>query len=215
MIYSYCKHCKAESPGDTCQTCGKKATAAAQRDIWSAAFLPLSDGRIWKSILLTLLVVIALCMIVLFGLQALMIGNSSVTAMWQGNLPALIFSILPIGLLVSFLVLFLQGKEILVYVLDPKGAHLQTWHEPSLKKSWARFQTADESLDVPNQNGQAMHLSQERHMIWTDVQRVRYKPSSGQILLYHAPNIAPMVLRLTKQEYETAAAYVGKYCKGK
>ena len=215
MIYSYCKRCKAESPGDTCQTCGKKATAAAQRDIWSAAFLPLSDGRIWKSILMALLGVIALCLVFLFGMEALIGGNNNVGTMWQGNLPALIFAILPIGLLGSFLVLFLQGKEILVYVLDPTGAHLQTWHEPSLKKSWARFQTADESRDVPNPNGEKMHLSQERHMIWADVKSVRYKPGSGQILLYHTPHCAPMVLRLTQQEYETAAAYVAKYCKGK
>lgn len=215
MIYSYCNKCKAESPGDVCRQCGKKASPAAQRNVWSAAFLPLSDGRTWKSILLVLVLVVGLCLGILFGLEALLSGSAKTARMWQGNLPALIFSILPIGLILSFLFLFLQGKEILVYVLDPKGAHMQTWHEPSRKKSWARLQTADERMNVPNQNGSMMHLSQERHMVWQDVQGVRYKPQSCLILLYHTPHLAPLVLRLPQNEYEAAAAYVAKYCKGK
>jgi len=47
------------------------------------------------------------------------------------------------------------------------------------------------------------------------VQSVKYKPGKAVILLYHTPYCAPMVLRLPAEEYELAAAYVGKYCKGK
>lgn len=215
MIYSYCKHCKAESPGDTCQTCGRRATANAQRNVWSAAFQPLTDGRVWKGVLLTLAVVAGLAFLVLIGVDALLLGPSGASRVMQGNLPALIFALLPIGLLAAFLCLYFQGKEILVYVLDPQGAHLQTWHEPSRKKSWARLQTADPSLNVQNQNGGMMHLAQERHMVWQDVQSVKYRPQSCTILLYHTPHCAPMVLRLPQNEYELAAAYVAKYCKGK
>lgn len=215
MIYSYCKHCKAESPGDTCQTCGKRASAAAQRNVWSASFLPLTDSRTWKSILLTLVLACVLCFLLLIGLDALLLGPSGASRVLQGNLPALIFSILPLGLLIAFLFLYLQGRETLVFVLDPRGAHLQTWHEPSRKKSWARLQTADASRDVPNPAGSMMHLSQERHMLWQDVQSVQYKPHQSLILLYHTPHCAPMVLRLPQAEYEMAAAYVSKHCKGK
>ncbi|MBQ6950875.1 MAG: hypothetical protein IJN44_05210 [Clostridia bacterium] len=215
MIYSYCKHCKAESPGDTCQTCGKRASAAAQRNVWSASFLPLTDSRTWKGILLTLVLACVLCFLLLIGLDALLLGPSGASRVLQGNLPALIFSILPLGLLIAFLFLYLQGRETLVFVLDPRGAHLQTWHEPSRKKSWARLQTADASRDVPNPAGSMMHLSQERHMLWQDVQSVQYKPHQSLILLYHTPHCAPMVLRLPQAEYEMAAAYVSKHCKGK
>lgn len=215
MIYSYCKHCKAESPGDTCQTCGRRATANAQRNVWSAAFQPLTDGRVWKGVLLTLAVVAGLAFLVLIGVDALLLGPSGASRVMQGNLPALIFALLPIGLLAAFLFLYFQGKEILVYVLDPQGAHLQTWHEPSRLRSWARLQTADTSLDVPNQNGVMMHLSQERHMLWQDVQAVQYKPHQSLVLLYHTPHCAPMALRLPQAEYEGAANYVARYCKGK
>ena len=118
-------------------------------------------------------------------------------------------------LLVAFLFLLAQGREVIVYVLDPQGAHLQTWHQPSRIKSWARLQSADPRQNIPQQDGSVMHLSQERHMIWNDVQSVRYKPRNAAILIYHTPYLAPMVLKLPPDEYEMAAAYVGKYCKGK
>ena len=215
MIYSYCKHCKTESPGDTCQACGKRASAAAQRNVWTASFLPLTDGRAWKGLLLTLCGMVALTFLVLIGLDALLTGSSGASRALSGNLPALIFSILPLGLLIAFLFLYFQGRETLFYVLDPRGAHLQTWHDPDRRKSWARLQSADPSRNMPNQAGQMMHLSQERHMLWQDVQQVQYKPHQAMILLYHTPRCAPMALRLTQAEYESAAAYVAKYCKGK
>ena len=60
-----------------------------------------------------------------------------------------------------------------------------------------------------------MHLSQERHLMWRDVQAVQYKPGKAVIALYHTLHIAPLLLRLPPEEYELAKAYVGKYCKGK
>lgn len=215
MIYSYCKKCKTESPGDTCRGCGKHATAAAQRDIWSIASVPLADGRAWRGALYALLMVVGLLLALVFGLEAMVSGSVQVARLWAGSLPQAIFAVLPLGLAATFLALFLQGREVIVYVLDPRGAHLQTWHEPSRLKSWARLQSADPSRDVPQQDGSVMHLSQERHCLWADVQAVKYKPGRAAIYLYHTPHIAPMVLRLPPDEYDVAAAYVGKYCKGK
>ena len=215
MIYSYCKKCKMESPGDTCQGCGKRAAANSQRDVWSVASVPLADGRIWKGALLTLLTVALLLFALLFGLEYVMSGPQAAGQLWQGVLPKAIFAIPPLGLAVTFLFLLLQGREVIVYVLDPQGGHLQTWHQPGRIRSWARLQSADPRKNVPQQDGSEMHLSQERHMLWQDVVQVKYRPQNAAIYLYHTPRCAPMILRLPAQEYELAAAYVGKYCKGK
>ena len=215
MIYSYCKRCKLESPGDVCRSCGKRATANAQRDVWSIASVPLADGRTWKGIFYTLLAVAALLLAVVFGLESLTSDGGKVAQLWNSAVPRMIILILPMGMLVAFLFLLAQGREVIVYVLDPQGAHLQTWHQPSRIKSWARLQSADPRQNIPQQDGSVMHLSQERHMIWNDVQSVRYKPRNAAILIYHTPYLAPMVLKLPPDEYEMAAAYVGKYCKGK
>ena len=215
MIYSYCKRCKTESAGDVCAVCGKQATAAAQRDVWSVASVPLADSRTWKSILLTLLAVAVLLLAAVFGLESLFSDRNQVLRLWNSALPRMIFLTVPLGLLVSFLFLWAQGRETVVYVLDPQGAHLQTWYPPSRVRSWARLQSADPALDVPQRDGSLMHLSQERHILWNDVQSVRYQPRTASISLYHTPHLAPLVLKLPPEEYETAANYVGKYCKGK
>ena len=215
MIYSYCKKCKLESPGDACRGCGKRASAAGLRDVWSIAAVPLADGRAWRGALLTLLAVTALLLLLVFGLEAMLSGGAKVQALWTGALPRYIFAVTPLGLAITFLFLLAQGREVIVFILDAKGAHLQTWHEPSALKSWARLQSADRSKDVPQQDGSVMRLAQERHMLWPDVQAVKYKPGRTAIYLYHTPYCAPMALRLPPDEYETAAAYVGKYCKGK
>ena len=215
MIYSYCKRCKAESPGEFCQQCGKRATAAAQRDVWSIAVIPLTDGRIWRSAALSLLAVAVLLLIAVLGMEFILGGAEQAARLWRGGVPRLIAALLPLGIGVVFLFLALQGREVNVYFLDRDGAHMQTWHAPSLVKSWARLQSADRAKDVPQQDGTVMHLSQARHIRWADVQAVKYHPQRASICLYHTPHCAPMILRLPSGEYDLAAAYVGKYCKGK
>ncbi|MBR6185835.1 MAG: hypothetical protein IKQ41_06180 [Clostridia bacterium] len=215
MIYSYCKRCKMESPGDTCPGCGKRSTAAAQRDVWSIANVPLSDGRAWRGALYTLLGVSVLLLAVILGLEALLRDAAAAMRLLQGALPRLIAALAAIGLALVFLFLALQGREVNVYVLDPQGAHLQTWHGPQKWKSWARLQSADPGKNVLQQDGSVMHLSQERHMMWRDVQSVQYKPARAAIFVYHTPHCAPMILKLPAEEFDLAAAYVGKYCKGK
>ena len=215
MIYSYCKRCKLESPGDTCPGCGKKSTAAAQRDVWSIANVPLSDGRVWRSALYTVIGVCLLLFSLILGLEALLRGAAAAQRLLFGALPRLVFALAAVGLALVFVFLSLQGREVNVYVLDPQGAHLQTWHSPQKWKSWARLQSADPRKDVLQQDGSVMHLSQERHLMWRDVQSVQYKPAHAAIYVYHTPHCAPMILKLPAEEFDLAAAYVGKYCKGK
>ena len=84
MIYSYCKKCKMESPGDVCPGCGKRATAASQRDIWSVAAVPLSDGRIWRGAALALVTVAALLFTVIFGLETA-VNPQTAANMWHSR----------------------------------------------------------------------------------------------------------------------------------
>ena len=215
MIKSYCKRCKIESLGDTCMQCGKRAPAAAQRDIWSISTNPLTDLRLWRGAVLVLLSVTALLLLIVFGLEFMMHGNAQATALWQGRVPRLIFVLIPLGIGVMLLMLLLQGPEINMFVLDKDCAHQLTWHKPSVIKSWARLQTADRKRDVRQQDGTVMRLSQERHMRWEDVVAVKDLPHRSVIRLYHTPHCAPMILRLPSEEYDLAAAFVGKNCKGK
>ncbi len=215
MIYSYCNRCKLETPGDVCAGCGKRAAAGSQRDIWSITCLPLADGRIWLASLLALTGAAVLLLITVFAAEAILGNASRAALLWNSSVPRLALAAVPLGLAAVFLFLLLQGKEVEVYILDKNGAHLQTWHEPHKLKSWARLQSADPQKNIQQQDGTVMHLAQERHINWRDVVDVQYKPRHSAIHLYHTPHCAPLVLRLPDGEYNTAAAYVGKYCKKK
>lgn len=215
MIISYCKKCKLQFPGDTCPQCGKRLSPAAQRNIISILNRPLRDGRIWKAATLVLLSLIALLLLFVFIPEVLKMGEESAARVWNSGLPQLIFALFPLGLILVAITLSLQGTETIVYYLDTQGCHLQTWHAPSHLKSWSRLQTRDRHKDLPQQDGSLMHLSQERHMLWQDVQSVKYQESRACILLYHTPHCAPMVLRLPAEEYALAHNMVLKYCKGK
>ncbi len=215
MIYSYCKRCNLESPGDTCTGCGKRAAVNAQMDQWSIASNPAADLRIWRSALIALLSAALLLMAVVFGMEAAVNGGEAAGVLFRGSLPRMILALVPVGLAVTLLFLLLQGQEVDVFKLDAQGAHLRTWHGPQKWKSWARLQSADPKKNVPQQDGSVVHLSQERHLLWKDVVSVQYRPAKAVIALYHTPHIAPLVLRLPPEEYELAKAYVGKYCKGK
>ena len=159
--------------------------------------------------------IVALLLGGVFGLEAMLSSRQNVNLLWNSGLPQLIIAILPVGILLSFLVLTVQGREVIVYVMDAQGCHLQTWHQPGLMKSWARLQCRDRHKDILQPDGTVMHLSQERHMLWQDVQSVKYQPGKACILLYHTPHCAPMQLRLPPEEYDPAAAMVQKYCKSK
>lgn len=213
MLYTYCKSCKQESPGSGCPICGRRPSASAVRDVWSIPLLPVAEGRTWLSALLALLGAAGLLILLIFGLELLFSGSERTVNLWQGNLLSLILLIIPLGLLLTGLFLIFQGKETALYILDHQGAHLQTWHKPSRLRSWARLQSADPLKDMTWEDGSVMRLSQERHILWGDVQSVKYSPRGSSIFLYHTPHCAPFVLRLPPSEYESAASYVAKYCK--
>lgn len=215
MIYSYCKRCNLESPGDTCTGCGKRAPVSAQMDQWSIASNPVMDGRVWRAALTALLSAAALLLAVVFGMETAVNGSAAAGILFRGSTPRMILALVPVGLAITFLFLILQGQEVDVFKLDVQGAHLRTWHGPQKWKSWARLQSADPRKNVPQQDGSVVHLSQERHLLWKDVAAVQYRPAKATIAIYHTPHIAPLVLRLPPEEYELAKAYVGKYCKGK
>ena len=214
MIRYFCKKCNAESASPVCSRCGRKLPAGMMRDVWRVWRVPLSDGGTWLGALKVTFLLAALLFLLVFGAEALLSGTDRVMALLSSGLPGVICALIPVSLLLTLLFLALQGREILVYALDVQGAHVQVWHAASRIRCWARLQSARLEEAVPQQDGGALLLSQVRHMLWKDVRQVRYAPRKGEIRLYHTPRLAPMVLRLPAEEYETAEALVKKYCKG-
>ena len=168
MIYSYCKRCNLESPGDTCTGCGKRAAVSAQMDQWSIAVNPLMDGRVWRAALIALSSAALLLMAVVFGMEAAVNGGEAASVLFRGSLPRMILVLVPVGMAVTLLFLLLQGQEVDVFKLDAQGAHLRTWHGPQKWKSWARLQSAGMDKAIPSRDGSRYVISEERHIRWKD-----------------------------------------------
>ncbi len=215
MIRYYCGKCKAGSETRACSKCGKNLPANTEYNEWSVYHVPVADGALWRFAFLTLLAAAVLLFAIVFGGEALLSGTDKAMALFDSRLAPVIVAIIPVGLLVLFIGLNIQGRETIYYKMNYVGVRLETWHPASRIKSWARLQDANMESAFVDPEGLKIVRGQVRHILWQDVQVVRYSPTRGAILLYHTAHCAPFTLRLPPEEYETASAMVQKYCKGK
>ena len=213
MIRWYCKKCGLDSESETCPQCGKKLSGTTLRDIWQVYRVPLSDLCAWKNAFLTLLLLALILVLILF-IGGLLLENveESLKALVNGS-GAAVFMLIPAGLALLLAVFVLQGRETLVYCLDAKGAHMQTWHAPGRIRCWARLQAFHPEDIVDNPDGTSVLLSQTRHILWGDVRDVVFAPARGEIRLFSSLRLAPFVLRLPPDEYDTAERMVKKTCR--
>lgn len=210
MTGYYCEKCNILCSGRQCTKCGKNLPSAAYRDVWHVVRVPASDGIVWKPVLLVLLSVTVL-LLVFTAVFCLM--NQSVGALLSEGTVPVILSVIPAGIILTLIVLVMQGREDLWYTLESTGAREQTWHRPSRLHSWSRLQTyrAEDACSQPD--GTMLTLSKEKAISWKDVCQVKLQPNKGRILLYHTPHVAPLTLRIPAEEYNEAEALIKKVCK--
>ncbi len=212
MIVSYCKKCKQDSEGTVCASCGKRASASSVRDVWRVIRVPGAEGGAWRSLLFGVLIVFVL----LAGVLTLVERFQSSQWDFEQHIGGILSSAAILSALCFLLggaLLLLQGREEVRYTLDMTGAHQQTWHRASRLRSWARLQSARLDTAIPSRDGTRYVISEERHLRWQDIHEIKYVPSSGQIRLYHVRHLAPFVLRIPDEEYDTAEAIVKKHTK--
>ena len=210
MIVSYCKKCKLDSEGTVCSSCGKRASASCVRDVWRIVRVPGADAGTWRSVARGIL----LAAVILTGGLVLLERFQSSQQDFENHLGGILSTaaILTAGVFaVAAAMLLLQGREEIRYTLDMTGAHLQTWHRASYLRSWARLQSARMDRAIPSRDGSRYVISEERHIRWKDIHEIKYVPSTGSIKLYHVRHLAPFILRIPDEEYDTAEAIVKKH----
>ena len=210
MIVSYCKKCKLDSEGTVCSSCGKRASASCVRDVWRIVRVPGADAGTWRSVARGIL----LAAVILTGGLVLLERFQSSQQDFENHLGGILSTaaILTAGVFaIAAALLLLQGREEIRYTLDMTGAHLQTWHRASYLRSWARLQSARMDRAIPSRDGSRYVISEERHIRWKDIHEIKYVPSAGSIKLYHVRHLAPFILRIPDEEYDTAEAIVKKH----
>ncbi len=202
-----------DSRSDICSQCGKKLPGTVMRDIWRVYRVPLSDTASWKTAFIVLLTASVGMFILLFLGETLLADTSRALQLFTNGIAAGCLMLTPVGLILQFLLFLLQGREILVYCLDGRGAHMQTWHRAGRLRSWARLQRSHEKDAIPDESGGMTLLSQTRTVLWSDVRSVTLMPARGEIRLFSSSRLAPFTLRLPDEEYENAERLVKKYCR--
>ncbi len=211
MTRYFCKKCGTDSLSDVCPSCGKKLPANTLRNVWRVYRTPASDMNSYRSAFFALSIAVILALGILILISFLDAGAGGPAAFITSGAFIAVLMILPLGMILTAVFLSLQGKEILDYSLDARGAHLRSLQGPGRFRSWARLQTAP-LREIDGGNGMTA-VSQIRHIAWTDVRDLAFRPGRGEILLYSGGHLAPFILRLPPEEYDDAEKYVKKYCK--
>ncbi len=215
MVIYYCSKCQRQNPRNQCEGCGRNLPATALRNIWSDARLPVSDiyrvGAVFRYLFLALLLLLALMLAaeyIYMGDRAFLFLSNS------GVLPALL-ELYAAGVALGLLLLALQGKETVQFVLDPKGALKRTWIQPTRRRCWARFIRFDQKAVQLNAEGVPFLMAHEEYLAWQDVSRCRYRPHAGRISLYRPYAFLFMGLHVPREEYDGAAAMIAAKVKGR
>ncbi|MBQ9197054.1 MAG: hypothetical protein IJ157_07395 [Clostridia bacterium] len=212
MHVFYCKKCKQDSLTPICDHCGAQIASLnqAERYKWRYIRTPLGDtptllgaGKALSLTVITLLLLMFLGELIFSPDKrlALTMFTSS------GLLPSvLIFSFLAAALICLFL--GLQGREEMHFVLDARGAHVQTWIVPSRLKCAARFIPYEVYNIAEDVEGNQRMLVSESHLLWADVCRVEIRRRACRIDLYRPSGFRFMSLYPDRPELEAIENYI-------
>ncbi len=215
MLIYYCAKCQQQNMRNVCDSCGKGLSAATARFIWSDYRLPLSDIFRLGAVLRVTLMALALLIVVMFIMEYILTGMDAVNFLTNsGILPALVQVYLG-AVALALLVMGLQGRENVQYVLDPKGILKRTWITPTRLHCWARGLRYDPLSIQQNAEGLPFMMAHEEYLVWTEAARYSLRPRAGRIKLYRPYAFVFMSLHVPREEYEGAAAMIAAKIKAR
>ena len=211
MFVYYCKKCKRDSSTQVCEYCGTPLAASPQntRFKWRHIRTPLGDTpTLLEAVKLLVLTEVSLLLLVFLGELIFSPDKRAAVTMFatSGILPsALIFGF--VGIALVCLALALQGREELHFVLDNRGAHVQTWIKPSRIKCFARFVPYETYNIAVDPEGNQRMLIAETHILWSDVCRMEIRRQACRIDLYRPASFRFMSVYPDRQELEAIENY--------
>ena len=216
MLVYFCPKCLRQNPRPFCDACGRSLGNPSIRYVWEDSRPALSDVNRLGLLVRVSASAVALTVLVMLIIEYILSGTSAFAMFFKSTgIPmaaiALGITLLTLGLLA----LFLQGRESVQYMLDPKGVLKRTWIEPTRIKCWTRMIRYDKAAFLPNNEGKPFLLAHEEYLLWQDAARYKLSPRAGRITLYRPYAFVFMVLHLPRHEYDGAAEMVASKLKNK
>ncbi|NLM86997.1 MAG: hypothetical protein GX171_09945 [Clostridiales bacterium] len=216
MLVYFCPKCVRQNAQPHCDSCGRSLGNPSVRYVWEDSRLALSNthrlGLMARAIAITVVLVVLVMLIIEYIIN----GAAAFTTFFRSTgIPTAAIGY-GIGLMLLIMLgLFLQGRETVQYMLDPKGVLKRTWIEPTRLKCWSRFIRYDQAAFQQNNEGKPFLLAHEEYLLWTDTARYKPSPRAGRITLYRPYAFVFMVLYLPRQEYDGAMDMIAAKLKNK
>lgn len=216
MPYSnYCKKCNAETPvSESCPRCGTKLTRAGERLSLTVERVPVRDWFSWNTMLRVVVPVIGVVLLATVLAEAIAEGGQGVQAVFVQGFFWTLLGALGLMLLFTLVLLSLQGRETVRYVLDGKGAHAYVYVKgTSAVPLYARLTTPQAAAALQQDAPEPMagyHFVRRVDIAWAQVRRVGFWPETHTILLYQPSFWLALCIRAGQGVYAEAEAHVRK-----
>lgn len=217
---NYCKKCRLETPaGETCPYCGAALTKSGQRLSFGVVRTPVKDWFCWNEFLRIGLPAIGIISLLAFISELFSGGFSSLFTLLNDGFVYTILIMLAVFLLLVFLLLILQGKEKVHYILDKDGVKCLTYMEqPSPLSLACRFLFTAEAQRLAASSYQLPGLTLVKQQIipLDKMNRVRIWQEGGVILLYHPKWWQVLCINCPAEDMKDVEAYFrGKFARKK
>ncbi len=216
MLVYFCPKCQRQNAQPYCDSCGRTLGNPSVRYVWEDSRAALSDPARFGLIARVAAVAVAATVLIMLIIEYILSGPAAFTTFFKSTgiaETAVAFGLAFIGF--GLLLLFLQGRESVQYMLDPKGVLKRTWIEPTRLKCWSRMIRYDKAAFIPNNQGKPFLLAHEEYLLWQDAARFKLAPRAGRISLYRPYAFLFMALYLPRHEFDGAADMVRAKMKGK
>ena len=212
MFVYYCRKCKKDSGTPVCEHCGMPIADPQKngRIKWQHIRTPLGDTPILLGAFCALLITFMILLLLMFLGELIFSPDkrNAMTMFTQSGILPMAFVLLVTCCAVILLVLGAQGREELHFVLDVKGAHVQTWIVPGRLRCLARAVPYETYNIVPNQEGAQRMLIGETHLLWKDVCRCEFRRHAGRIDLYRPAGFRFMSIYPQREEMNAIEGYI-------
>jgi len=209
-LTAYCKKCGREvEPAEVCRLCGTKLGRNAVHAAWCVERRPVADWMCWNAVMRALLPAALAVLLAVLGAEFLAGGSAALEKLFLGTFPLTLAILLGAVLLGVLLVLILQGRDLMDYVVDSRGIHVTRYlPEPTPLKLLTRLKSPALLSDADPGKGRNVIRLETRDLAWKDVARVQLWPEKAYVLFYAPGWWLRIAVRCTPFTWEDTMDYI-------
>ena len=186
-----------KAPGATPEKKTGRRTGASGTLTWCLDHRPVTDWICWNQSMRIFAPVLLVILILVPLLEYLSGGSAALSDLLSGGFLITLVSLFLFAAVLTGLVLFLQGPDVLDILVDSKGVHLDVClPRPTTLRLLARFR----SPDLPaGEDG--MVLISHTDLAWAQIRRIQLWPDKNTVLLYRTLGFLTLAVPCTPFTY--------------